>query len=279
MAHGTLFLVATPIGNLEDISLRAIRILKEADLIACEDTRYTARLLTRYGIGTPRESYHQFNEESRTPQLIQMLRDGKNIALVSDSGTPLVSDPGYQLVSACRRERIQVIPVPGPSAAIAALIGSGLPTDSFFFAGFLPARSSLRKRRLEELATIPATLILYEAPHRLLASLEDTVAILGSRRASVARELTKIHEEYLHGTLPELLDLLQARPKIQGEIVLVIERGEAVPVFTSWPASLKQHLKEEIQKTGLSRNEALKSVARQRGITRKEAYKMILDEK
>jgi 16S rRNA (cytidine1402-2'-O)-methyltransferase len=275
---GILYVVATPIGNLEDISLRALRILKEVDLIACEDTRHTAKLLTHYGISTPRESYHQFNEESRAPRLIQMLRDGKSIALVSDSGTPLVSDPGYELVSSCRKEGIQVIPIPGPSAAIAALVGSGLPAESFFFAGFLPSRGSLRKRRLEELAGVPATLILYEAPHRILDSLEDMVAILGARRASIAREITKVHEELLHGTLPELLELLRARPRIRGEITLIIERGESAPANTSWPASLRQHLEEVMQKTGLPRNEALKSIAKQRGISRKQAYDELIDD-
>jgi 16S rRNA (cytidine1402-2'-O)-methyltransferase len=273
-----LYLVATPVGNLEDISLRALRILKEVDLIACEDTRHTAKLLTHYGITTPRQSYHQFNEESRTPMLLQMLHDGKNIALVSDSGTPLISDPGYEIVSACRQEGIQVIPVPGPSAAIAALVASGLPAENFFFAGFLPPRASLRKRRLEELAAIPATLILYEAPHRLLSSLEDMVAVLGARRATIARELTKVHEELLHGVLPELLDLLKARPRILGEITLVIDRGESTPEQVNCPASILQHLQEEMQKTGLPRNEALKSIAKQRGISRKEAYNMLNDE-
>lgn len=269
---GTLYLVATPVGNLEDITLRALRILKEVDLIACEDTRHTSKLLTRYGITTPRDSYHKFNEEARTPRLIEMLHEGKNIALVSDSGTPLVSDPGYELVACCRKEGIQVIPVPGPSAAIAALAGSGLPADTFFFAGFLPPRVSLRKRKLEELASIPSTLILFEAPHRLLASLEDMAAVLGPRRATLARELTKIHEEFLHGTLPELLGILRARPAIQGEITLVIERGGPVAVESAWPESIKQHLEEEIEKTGLTRNEALKEVAKQRGISRREAY-------
>ena len=275
---GILYLIATPVGNLQDITLRALCILKEVDLIACEDTRRTARLLTRYGICTPRESYHKFNEESRAWRFLQMLREGKNIALVSDSGTPLISDPGYELVSSCRREGIQVTPVPGPSAAIAALIGSGLPADNFFFAGFLPARGAPRRRRLEELACIPATLILFEAPHRLLASLEDMVAVLGARQATIARELTKIHEEFLHGTLAELLDLLRNRPKIQGEITLVIDRSRAAAIASSWPASLKQHLDVEMRKTGQSRNEALKSVAAQRGITRKQAYNQLNDE-
>lgn len=275
---GILYIVATPIGNLEDITLRALRILKEADLIACEDTRHTAKLLTYYGIGTPRESYHKFNEESRAPRLIQLLREGKNIALVSDSGMPLISDPGYELVSLCGKEGIRVIPVPGPSALVAALAASGLPAEDFFFAGFLPSRASLRKRKLEELRDIAATLILYEAPHRLLDSLEDMAAILGQRRATLARELTKIHEELLHGTLPQLLETLRARPRIQGEITLVIERGESAPAIASYPDSLRQHLEEEMQKTGLSRNEALKSVAKQRGISRKQAYKKLIDD-
>jgi 16S rRNA (cytidine1402-2'-O)-methyltransferase len=275
---GILYLVATPVGNLEDVTLRALRVLKEVDLIACEDTRTTVKLLTRYGIGTPRESHHKFNEQSRTPRLMQMLREGRNIALVSDSGTPLVSDPGYELVSSCRKEGIQVIPIPGPSAVIAALVGSGLPADSFFFAGFLPARRSVRRRRLEELAGISATLILFETPHRLLASLEDMVAILGTRQASVARELTKVHEEFLHGTLAELLEHFRARPRIQGEITVIIGRGQTSPVVADWPASLIQHLNAEMKKTGRPRNEALKSIAKQRGITRKQAYNQLNDE-
>jgi len=273
---GNLYLVATPIGNLEDITLRALRILKEADLIACEDTRHTAKLLTHYGIRTPRESYHQFNEESRTPHLIQLLKDGKNIALVSDAGSPLVSDPGYELVAACRREGIQVTPVPGPSAAIAALSASGLPAENFFFAGFLPAKGSNRRRRLEELAVLPCTLILYEAPHRLLASLEDMVALFGPRQATLARELTKMHEEMLHGSLADLLEILRARPRIQGEITIVVERGEAAQPAQCHPISLREHLEEEMRKTGLSRNEALKSVAKQRGLSRKQAYDALI---
>ena len=275
---GTLYIVATPVGNLEDITLRALRVLKEADLIACEDTRHTSRLLTKYGIRTPKESYHKFNEQSRTPRLLQMLHEGKNIALVSDSGTPLVSDPGYELVSCCRKEGIQVVPVPGPSAAIAALVGSGLPADSFFFAGFLPARGALRRRKLEELASVPATLILYEAPHRLIDSLEDMVAILGARRATMARELTKIHEEFLHGNLSELLEILRARTAIQGEITLVLERGEAREAESGWPASIKEHLQQEMERTGLPRNEALKAVAKKRGVSRRDAYNKLNDE-
>ncbi|NLV32480.1 MAG: 16S rRNA (cytidine(1402)-2'-O)-methyltransferase [Acidobacteria bacterium] len=274
-----LYLVATPLGNLEDITLRALRILKEADLVACEDTRYTARLLAHYGISTPRESYHKFNEESRTRRFLEMLREGRTIALVSDSGTPLVSDPGYTLVEACRREGIPVTPIPGPSAAIAALVGSGLPADAFLFAGFLPPRAAARRRRLEELAPVPATLLFYESPHRLLASLGDMAEVLGERRACVARELTKIHEEFLSGTLPELLRILGERARIQGEITLVIDRGEAAPGLPPFPDSIERHLAEEMEKSGLPRNEALKSVARQRGITRKEAYNLLIGDR
>jgi 16S rRNA (cytidine1402-2'-O)-methyltransferase len=278
LTMGVLYLVATPIGNLEDITLRALRVLKEADLIACEDTRHTAKLLAHYGIATPRQSYHQFNEESRAQQLIRLLHEGKNIALVSDSGTPLISDPGYEIVSNCRREGIPVIPIPGPSAAVSALIASGLPSEPFFFEGFLPSKSSLRKRRLEKLAVLPATLILYESPHRLMASLDDMVALLGARRATLARELTKVHEEFLHGSLSEILNQLRMRERILGEITIVIERGENAPPPVDYPAALREHLKEELRKTGLPRNEALKSVAKQRGITRKQAYEQLNDE-
>jgi 16S rRNA (cytidine1402-2'-O)-methyltransferase len=278
MTQGILFLVATPIGNLEDITLRALRILKEVDLIACEDTRHTAKLLNRYNIDTPRESYHKFNERKRSQRLIQLLLEGKKIALVSDSGTPLISDPGYELILRCCREQIRVIPVPGPSAAIASLQGSGISADSFFFAGFLPPRKASRRRRLEELAAIPATTIFFEAPHRILASLQDMIDVLGPRQASIARELTKVHEEFLYGTLEELLCLLQTRPRIQGEIALVIERGQRKRAALRYPVSIRQHLEQEINKTGLSRNEALKSIAGQRGISRKEAYDLLNDE-
>ena len=278
---GVLYLVATPIGNLEDITLRALRILKEADLIACEDTRHTAKLLTRYGITTPRKSYHEFNEESRVPELVRLLHEGKNIALVGDAGMPLISDPGYKIVSACQTEGIAVIPIPGACAAVAALAASGLPSDSFFFAGFLPSRATSRRRRLEELAGIPATLIFYEAPHRLINSLKDMVDFLGSRRAAMAREITKIHEEFLCGTLDEILDTLMARPEIRGEITLIIGSGEKLAADTpasDFPESIREHLTEEMKKSGLSRNEALKTVARARGVSRRDAYRLLQQE-
>ena len=277
--NGFLYIVATPIGNLEDITLRALRILKEVDLIACEDTRHTAKLLTRYGITTPRKSCHEFNEENRVFELISLLREGKNIALVGDAGTPLISDPGYKLVSACRKEGITVIPIPGACAAVTALSASGLPSDGFFFVGFLPSRAAARRRRLAEIAGIPATLIFYEAPHRLIASMKDMADILGERRAALAREITKIHEEFLCGTPDEILDALRARAEIRGEITLIIEggegRGQALPVF---PESIFEHLEKEMKKSGLSRNEALKTVAHERGLSRRDAYRQLQSE-
>ena len=229
MTPGTLYIVATPIGNLDDITLRALRVLREADLIACEDTRYSARLLAHYGITTPRESYHDHNERERTPRFLERLHRGQNIALISDSGTPLISDPGYSLVSACRNEGIPVVPIPGPSAVIAALAGCGLPMSRFYFVGFLPPRSQARKAELEKLRAIDATLVFYEAPHRLLATLTDMGAILGSRPACLARELTKMHEEWMRGTLAELLEIMSARPKIRGEITLAVGPGPDEP--------------------------------------------------
>ncbi len=275
----TLFLVATPIGNLEDISLRALRILKEVDLIACEDTRHTARLLHHYGISTPCESFHEHNENRRTRRLLSLLQEGKNIALVSDAGSPLLSDPGYVLVSECRNAGLRVVPIPGPSAAVAALTASGLPTDSFYFAGFLPSRKGMRRKTLHDIASIPATLVIYEAPHRLLASLADMVEILGARQACLSRELTKIHEEWIRGTLPEILAAVRTRPQIRGEITLVVKRGPQVFQHPTWPEPIAAHLEEEMRRTGASQKEALKAVARLRGISRKDAYRQLLASK
>jgi 16S rRNA (cytidine1402-2'-O)-methyltransferase len=276
---GTLYLVATPIGNLEDITLRALRILKEVDLIACEDTRHTSKLLNHFGIDTPRQSHHQHNEAGSTAKLLQILRTGRNVALVTDAGMPLISDPGYRLVAACRQEGIAVQPVPGPSAAIAALSGSGLPADEFYFAGFLPHSRNQRIKRLTEISALNCTLVFYEAPHRILASLEDLASTLGPRKVCLARELTKIHEEWLRGTAAELIEVLKARPKIQGEITLVVEGGLANPPEIACSVSITKHLQEEMQKTGASQKEALKAVARQRGISRREAYQLLLQEK
>jgi 16S rRNA (cytidine1402-2'-O)-methyltransferase len=276
---GTLYLVGTPIGNLEDISLRALRILREVDLIACEDTRHTYRLLDHYGISTPRQSYHEHNEAVRSRQLVSLLNEGKRIALVSDAGMPLVSDPGYALVSACRRAGIDVTPVPGPSAAVLALAGSGLPTDSFLFVGFLPSRTSHRVRKLKELNLVDSTLVFFESPHRIVPALQDMAAILGPRRACLARELTKIHEEWLSGTLPEILGILKNRGGTQGEITLVVDRAQSPTRTAEYPASIREHLELQISRASSSRQEALKVIARERGISRREAYRLLLEEK
>src|SRR6266496_4551144 len=221
---GTLYVVSTPIGNLEDISHRAIRILGEVNLIACEDTRHTRTLLQRYGITTRTISYHEHNEQERSEELIELLLSGTNVAIVSDAGTPGISDPGFRVVRLAIAKDLPVVPVPGPSALIAALVASGLPPDEFFFGGFLPARSGARRTRLNELRLIPSTLVFYEAPHRIAGTLSDAHEILGEREAVVARELTKLHEEILRGRLSELAARF-ASETARGEIVLIVDRN------------------------------------------------------
>src|SRR5215475_12708343 len=223
---GCLYLVATPIGNLEDITLRALRILKEADQIACEDTRHTQKLLNHYNISKPLVSYHEHNEMTRAPELVMAMEQGQQIALVSDAGMPLVSDPGYRLVTLCLRHHIPVVPVPGPSALLASLAASGLPNEEFLFAGFLPARSGERRRALERLQIEDRTLILYEAPHRIAECVADAREILGDRPACLAREVTKLHEEFRRGKLSEIEESLRERPA-KGEITFLIGAGDA----------------------------------------------------
>src|SRR5579864_7186868 len=206
---GCLYLVGTPIGNLEDITLRALRILKEVDLIACEDTRHTQKLLSHYNISKTLVSYHEHNEMTRSPELLIKLEDGAKIALVSDAGMPLVSDPGYRLVTLCVRHKIPVVPVPGPSALLAALSASGLPNEEFLFVGFLPARSAERRRALEHLRIEERTIIFYEAPHRVAESIADALEILGDRPACLAREVTKLYEEFRRGKLSDLAASLE----------------------------------------------------------------------
>lgn len=266
---GVLYLVATPIGNLEDITYRAVRVLAEADQIACEDTRQTRRLLDRYGIRTPTISYHEHNEEERSEQLLSKLAGGARIALVSDAGTPLVSDPGYRLVRKAAASGIRVEPIPGPSALLAALTASGLPTDSFHFAGFLPPKRAARRRTLEALRHEEATLVFYEAPHRILETLEDVEAVLGDRPATVARELTKIHEEVLRGAASEIRRALAERAALKGEFTLVVGRGPRAPEREG-PV---QEAVEEAMRDGLTRMEAIKRVARARGLAKGEVYR------
>ena len=266
---GTLYLVATPIGNLEDITHRAVRILREVDLIACEDTRHTRRLLDHYGIVRPVTSYHEHNETARAEELVAKLAAGANVALVSDAGMPLVSDPGYRLVAAAVRAGVPVVPVPGASAAVTALSASGLATDSFYFGGFLPAKSGQRAKTLEILREHHATLVFYEAPHRILETLEDVEKVLGPRHVVVARELTKVHEEFLRGPAGEVRATLASRPSVKGEITLLIGKAQEPP---SDPMSIEESV-EACERAGMSRMDAIKEVARKRGLSKREVYR------
>src|SRR3989441_6812952 len=270
---GCLYLVGTPIGNLEDITLRALRIFKEVDQIACEDTRHTQKLLTHYDIHKPLVSYHEHNELTRAPELVVALEQGAKIALVSDAGMPLVSDPGHRLVTLCLRHHIPVIPIPGPSALLAALSASGLPNEEFLFAGFLPARRGERRRALERLRIEDRTIIFYEAPHRIEETLIDAHEILGDRPACLAREVTKIHEEFRRGSLAELAASLADKPA-RGEITLLIgpvpADGKSAHRDTS--QSLADRVEELMRQAKLDRKEALKLAAKERGLTKRAAY-------
>jgi 16S rRNA (cytidine1402-2'-O)-methyltransferase len=272
---GTLYVVATPLGNLEDVTLRALRVLREVKLVACEDTRRTAGLLKAHGISTPTTSYFEHNERWKGAQVLDVVRKGGDVALVSDAGTPAISDPGYRLVRDARAEGLPVVPIPGPSAAVAALSVSGLPSDRFLFVGFLPARSGARRAALEDLAGARETLIFHESPMRVLTALEDMAQILGDRPAFLCREATKLHEEYRRGTLAELRAHLAARKEVRGEIVLVVEgRTEAAPVSTETPEALFARLTSE----GRTRREAVKEVARALGLPAREVYRRVLRE-
>ena len=268
-----LYLVATPIGNLEDITLRALRILKEVDQIACEDTRHTQKLLSHYNIRKPLVSYHEHNELTRAPELVVAMEQGAQIALVSDAGVPLVSDPGYRLVTLCLRHRIPVVPIPGPSALLAALSASGLPNEEFLFAGFLPARSGERRRALERLRIEDRTIIFYEAPHRIEETLIDAREILGDRPACIAREVTKLHEEFRRGSLAELAASLAEKPA-RGEITLLIGPvpAEEKSALRDTSQSLADRVDELIRQAKLDRKEALKLAAKERGLSKRAAY-------
>ncbi len=277
--QGCLYLVATPIGNLEDITLRALRILKEVDQIACEDTRHSLKLLNHYDIRKPLISYHEHNEMTRAPELVLAMENGASIALVSDAGMPLVSDPGHRLVTLAIRHRIPVVPIPGPAALLAALSASGLPSEEFLFVGFLPARSGERRRALEHLRIEERTMIFYEAPHRIADTVADALAILGNRPACVAREVTKLHEEFRRGKLFDLVQSLGDHPA-KGEITLLIGPPEpAEPgAHVNTSQSLAARVEELIHQAKLDRKEALKLAAKERGITRRDAYRQLLDD-
>jgi 16S rRNA (cytidine1402-2'-O)-methyltransferase len=270
MPSGILYIVATPIGNLEDITLRAIRILKEADLIAAEDTRHTQKLLNKYDIRTPVTSYHDHNKEEKAPVLVARMLEGKNVALVSDAGTPGISDPGYFLINLAVDQKVPVVPVPGATAAIAALSISGLPTDSFVFEGFLPSRHTARMRRLEELKQEKRTLVLYEAPHRIHQTIDDMAAVLGDRKAVMTRELTKVHEETIRGTLSEIRDHL-IKGSSKGEFTVIVHGAEEHPAQANIDPA--EYLRNLMLHQGLSKKDAVAAAAKDLGLPKKDVYK------
>ncbi|MFN2577135.1 MAG: 16S rRNA (cytidine(1402)-2'-O)-methyltransferase [Pyrinomonadaceae bacterium] len=279
---GTLYIVSTPIGNLEDITYRALRILREVDVIACEDTRHTRKLLNHYGIDATTISYHEHNERERANELCAMLAAGKDLAVVADAGTPLISDPGFRVVNLAIEKGFRVVPIPGPTALVAALCVSGLASDQFIFAGFLPARTSARKARLEALRSLDTTLIFYEAPHRIVATLRDAAEILGNRQAVVARELTKLHEELARERLDQLVETFSNRNQVRGEIVLLIAGAQTAndldPALGKSSHALTERV-SELEGEGLNEKAALKKAARELGLKRDEAYRLMLAQK
>jgi 16S rRNA (cytidine1402-2'-O)-methyltransferase len=273
---GTLYVIATPIGNLEDITLRALRILRdEVVMIACEDTRQTQKLLEHYQIKKPLISYHEHNEASRTAEILERLEHGDSVALVSDAGTPLVSDPGYRVVKAVIERGFDVVPLPGPSAVLAALAGSGLPTDEFRFIGFLPSKTGARRKALLEMLNAPGTVIAYESPHRILDTLAEMAEILGDAPIVLAREITKIHEEFLRGSAESIREQLAKRASVKGEITLIIGRPEKTTSSISDP--LAEVLKLEAEQ-GMDRMEAVKAVAKQFGVPKREVYRVAAEQ-
>jgi 16S rRNA (cytidine1402-2'-O)-methyltransferase len=277
MPFGSLYIVATPIGNLEDVTLRALRILGEVSLIAAEDTRHTQKLLTHFSIAKPLTSYHDHNKEQKAEVLVARLKEGGDVALVSDAGTPGISDPGYYIINRAIEEGIRVVPIPGATAALAALSVSGLPTDSFVFEGFMPPKKGRRVAKLKRLADEPRTVILYEAPHRIHETLDDMRDVLGNRRIVLARELTKIHEELLRGKIGDIIEKLTGRT-VKGEITLVVEgRTGADPEFSV--LSLSDHVAKLVREDGVTKKDAIEMVAKLRGVPKKRVYEEVLTNK
>jgi 16S rRNA (cytidine1402-2'-O)-methyltransferase len=279
--NGALYLVATPIGNLEDVTRRALRVLAEADVVACEDTRRTRQLLEHFGIRARTVSYHEHNERERAEELARMIEEGASVALVSDAGTPGINDPGYRVVRACAERGFRVVPVPGPAAFVAALTASGLPTDEFYFGGFLPARTHARRQRLESVRGLRATLVFYETPHRIARALADAREVLGEREAVVARELTKLHEQVLRGRLSELAARFADGASARGEMVLVIDREmiEEEEAASSSPTPSVAERVAALEAEGLDQRAALKRAARELNLTRDEAYRRLTSER
>ena len=273
---GILYIVATPIGNLSDISKRAVEVLDSCSVILCEDTRHSGKLFAHLGLKKKLLSLHDHNEEERIPQIVSLLKSGESIALISDAGTPGIADPGYRVIRSAIDSGFAVSPVPGPVAFVNALVASGLPTDSFFFGGFLPSKKNERRKRLEELRTIPGTLVFYETPHRINAALLDCLEVLGNRNGAIAREMTKLHEEFIRGTLTEIAALLAER-EVKGEMVLLIDRageGDALETTTTVADLVK-----EFEAVGNDSKSALKLAAKKLGISKSEAYRRLQMEK
>ena len=269
---GSLYIVPTPIGNLEDITFRAVRVLKEVDLIAAEDTRHTQVLLNHYDIRTSVTSYHEHNERGKARELVEQLRQGRSIALLSDAGTPMISDPGYRLVVEAIRVGVQVIPLPGPSAVTAALSAAGLPTDRFGFEGFLPAKKSERRSALEALKKDTKTLIFYEAPHRLKETLAEMAEIFGDREVAIGREISKVHEKFLRGALREILATVEQQT-VRGEITLVVQGATSgAPVSEEGVISEIRQLAEN----GMRVKEISELVGAHHGISKREVYRLAL---
>ena len=274
---GILYIVATPIGNLEDITLRALRVIREVDLLACEDTRQTSKLLSHYQIVKPMTSYHEHNELEKAERLVKLLQAGKSIALLSDSGTPCISDPGYRIVKGAFDHQIRVVPIPGPSSLLAALSASGRPTDSFTFLGFLPARRGPRQTLLQKLKEEDRTLIFFEAPSRFLEALLDLQRILGDREITVAREVTKVYEEFYSGTTSQVYDHFRCQG-VRGEFILIVEKASTKGVCISEVQSqeLEQQLSEIMKTRNTGRNEALKMLARKLRVNKRGLYELLV---
>ncbi len=272
---GVLYIVASPIGNLEDITLRALRVLKEVDLIAAEDTRHTKKLLAHYGIATPLTSYHQHNEIAKSASLVQRLSSGCRVALISDAGTPIVSDPGFRLVQGAIHAGIPVVPIPGPSALTAVLSASGLPSERFVFEGFLPARKSQRRERLRKLREEPRTLVFYEVPHRVEESLQDLLEVLGEREMVLGREMTKLYEEFIRGSVSDLV--AQAKVKEwRGEMTLVVEGKRGRDKDNERVKDLRSEIKK-LRKEGMRVKEIAEILGERFSLSKREVYRMVLE--
>jgi 16S rRNA (cytidine1402-2'-O)-methyltransferase len=271
---GTLYVVATPIGHRDDITIRALKVLAEVDLIAAEDTRKTRRFLTLHGISNRLVSYHEHNEAERTPQLIARLKSGASVALVSNAGTPTVSDPGYRLVEAAAGNNLKIIPVPGACAATAVLSVAGMPTDAFIFTGFLTKKEIKRSRQLNELASQPRTLIFYESPKRILALLNEIIGVMGDRQSVLGREITKLHEEIIRGRLSEIAERLKVRSEIKGECTLLVA-GSGGEKYPSWQG-VKQQIRDRIEEKNHSLSAIAREIAAASGIAKNRIYAEVL---